>query len=504
MNRRTKVSLVGAGPGDPGLITINGLNALKNADVVIHDRLSPPELLQHARPDAQLIDAGKSHSRPSMDQDSINAAMIEAIRADKSVCRLKGGDPFMFGRGAEEALALANAGIPYEVIPGVTSAIAAPASSGIPVTHRGMSRTCVVTTGSTNDSELDPDHWRQLAQVDGTLVVLMAAGNIASITAELIKHGRPASEPAAAIRYGTRPDQETVIGTLGNIAKLATDAELRAPVVFTFGQVVGLANQINWVESQPLRGLRVVVSRARSSQSRLAENLREQGANVIETPAIRIEPLIDFSHLDLALSHLHQYDWLSFASSNAVEQVFKRLHTTGRDARYLAGTKVAAIGPATVRELLQHGIAADLVPADYSSNGLISAFSELNDMPSNVLAFKSNIGRESVMQGLSRLGANVDLVSAYRTVHATESTDKAKDAYRQGVDITTFTSSSTVTNLLAMLDNDHHAVNNGIVVCIGPITADTARERGIRVDIVPKAHTIDAMVEAIVEHCAKA
>ena len=503
MNRRTKVSLVGSGPGDPDLITVKGLNTLKNADVVIYDRLAPLELLQHARPDAELIDAGKTPSLTGMDQDGINAAITKASLTGKSVCRLKGGDPFVFGRGAEEALALAEAGVPFEVIPGVTSAIAAPAASGIPVTHRGASRTCVITTGSTSDGELDPDHWRQLAQVDGTLVVLMAAGNIAQITAELMKHGRPASEPAAATRYGTRPDQETVIGTLDSIAKRAGDAGLRAPVVFTFGQAVRLAKQINWVESRPLHQLRVVVSRARSSQSRLAENLREHGATVIETPAIRIEPLNDHSSLDLALFQLHRYDWVSFASRNAVAQVFARIHAKGRDARLFAGTNIAAIGPATVQELRQHGIAADLVPADYSSSGLLDAFSSLDDTPRNVLAFKSDIGRESVMQGLSELGADVDLVSAYRTVHATESADKAKDAYHRGVDITTFTSSSTVTNLLAMLDNDHRAVNDGVVACIGPITAETARKRGVRVDIVPTTHTIDAMVGAIVERYAK-
>ena len=476
---------------------------LKNADVVIHDRLAPPELLQHARPDAEVIDASKSPSRSNMDQDSINAAMIEAAHAGKSVCRLKGGDPFVFGRGAEEALALTEAGIHYEVIPGVTSAIAAPASSGIPVTHRGMSRTCVITTGSTNDGDVDPDHWRQLAQVDGTLVVLMAAGNIAQVTAELIQHGRPASEPAAATRYGTRADQTTVIGTLGDIAERATDAGLTAPVVFTFGQVVRLADKINWVNSQPLHGQRVVVSRARSSRSRLANSLREQGATVIETPAIRIEPLDDFAGLDLALSNLHRYDWLSFASRNAVDQVFARLHATGHDTRLLAGTKIAAIGPATVNELKLHGIAADLVPTDYSSDGLIDAFSALNATPRKVLAFKSDIGRESVMQGLSRLGASVDLVSAYRTVHETESADKARAAYRSGIDITTFTSSSTVSNLLDMLDTNADVVNDGTVVCIGPVTAETARKRGIRVDIVPTTHTIDAMVDAIIERCAK-
>ena len=503
MTHRGRVSLVGAGPGDPGLITIRGLNALKSADVVIHDRLAPPELLQHARPDAEVIDAGKTPNRANMDQDSINNAMIKAASAGKSVCRLKGGDPFVFGRGGEEALALTDAGIPYEVIPGVTSAIAAPASSGIPVTHRGLSRTCVITTGNTREGELSPDHWQQLAQVDGTLVVLMAAGNIAQITEHLIEHGRPATQPASATMNATRSNQVTVTGTLCNIAELAANRGLKPPVVFTIGDVVSLSGQIDWSTTLPLHGQRVVVSRARSNTSRLATQLREQGATVIETPAIRIEPLHDFTELDLALSQIGGYDWLSFASRNAVEQVFARLNATGHDARSLAGTKVAAIGPATVAELQQHGIVADLVPDDYSSDGLIGAFKALHEVPRRVLAFKSNIGRESVMQGLSQLGATVDLVSAYRTVHESESAEVATAAYLAGVDITTFTSSSTVTNLLTMLGNDADRVNCGIVACIGPITAQTARDSGIRVDIVPDTHTIDAMVDAIVAHRAQ-
>lgn len=502
MNRRGKVSLVGAGPGDPGLITVRGLNALASAEVIIHDRLVPTELLQHAQPDAEVINVGKTSGRASIDQGRINDALIEAAQTGKSVCRLKGGDPFVFGRGGEEALALSNAGIPYEVIPGVTSAIAAPAASGIPVTHRGLSRTCVITTGSTRDGDFEPEHWHRLAKVDGTLVVLMAAGNIAHITAELIAGGRPASESAAATMNATRPDQVTVTGKLGDIAERSSRAGLRPPIVFTFGTVVDLSSQIGVGQNKPLHGKRVIVSRARSSKSRLADSLSELGATVIETPAIRIEPLIDFAQLDQALSQFDRYDWLSFASRNAVEQVFARLYATGRDARAVAGTKIAAIGPATVEELLRQGIVADLVPADYSSDGLIHAFSALDVTPRNVLAFKSTIGRESVMQGLSRLGANVDLVSAYRTVHAADSAETATAAYNAGIDITTFTSSSTVSNLTAMLGGQADIINNGIVACIGPITAATARELGLRVDIVPDTHNIAAMVDAIAEHFA--
>ena len=497
MPANAKASLVGAGPGDPGLITVKGLEALRSADVIIYDRLAPPELLQQARSDARLINASKAPGATQMGQDEINATMISEARAGNSVCRLKGGDPFVFGRGGEESVALRRAGIWFEVIPGVSSAIAAPASSGIPVTHRGVSRSCTIATGSTESGEVDEEYWRQMAQVEGTLVVLMGAGNIAKITDALVKYGRPHDQPAAGTYAGTRSDQTTITGTVSTIAKLTAQRGLDAPIVFTFGDVVSLAPEIDWITQLPLHGKRAVVSRARSSNSRLAAGLRELGATVFETPAIRIEPLESFAELDGVLADVAQYDWISFASANAVHQVFGRLLENGRDARMLAAVRVAAIGPATVDALAQHGIVADLVPVYYSSQGLIDAFNVLPESPKRVLAFKSDIGRESVMQGLSQMGATVHAVPAYRTVRADESAAIAKSAYVQGVDITTFTSSSTVTNLLGMLDGDPEPINRGVVTCIGPITAGTARELGIRVDIVPPVHTIDSMIDAL-------
>ena len=495
-----KVSLVGAGPGDPGLITVKGIDALRCADVVVYDRLAPTELLRHARDDAQLINAGKDPGSSAMGQKEINAVMISAAQDGKSVCRLKGGDPFVFGRGGEEATALRRAGVTFEVIPGVSSAIAAPAYSGIPVTHRGVSRSCTIATGHTESGFIDEEYWRRMAQVEGTLVVLMAAGNIADIADALMRLGRPRNQPAAASYAGTRLDQTTVIGTLSTIADLTARAGVGAPTVFTFGEVVALASEVEWLTQLPLHGKRAVVSRARSTNSRLAEGLREFGATVIETPAIRIEPLESFVELDDALANASQFDWMSFASANAVRQVFRRLLSNGDDTRSLSGIKVAAIGPATVESLLQYGIVADLVPRDYSSGGLIDAFNNLPEPPKRVLAFKSDIGRESVMQGLTRIGATVRAVPAYRTVRDKGSAGTAKSAYRQGVDITTFTSSSTVTNLLDMLDGNPEPINLGTVVCIGPITADTARELGIRVDVVPSTHTIDAMLDAVLGH----
>lgn len=493
------MSLVGAGPGDPGLITAKGLDILSQADVIIHDRLVSTELLRRARIDAEVIDAGKVPGKASMGQHEINSAMVDAASDGKSVCRLKGGDPFVFGRGGEEALALRHAGISFEVVPGVSSAIAAPAYSGIPVTHRGMSRLCTIATASTQSGGDDNEYWRQLAEMEGTLVVLMGAGRITEVTDALIKHGRPPCQPAAATHAGTCTEQITVKGTLSTIAELTSKRGVGAPIVFTFGEVVSLAHEIDWVTQLPLHGKRAVVSRARSAKSRLATRLRALGATVIETPAIRIEPLASFKELDEALANIAQYDWMSFVSANAVRQVFQRILVKGSDARSLHGVKIAAIGPATVEALSQHGITADLVPADYSSQGLIDAFIQLPDVPKQVLAFKSDIGRESVMEGLSKLGALVHLVPAYRTVRVKESSDVAKAAFLQGVDITTFTSSSTVSNLVEMLDGNTDLVNSSSVSCIGPITADTAREIGIRVDVVPSTHTIDGMIDAILD-----
>ena len=502
MKRRAKVYLVGAGPGDPDLISVKGLDILKRADVILHDRLAPSELLKHARDDAEIVDAGKTPGSVQMNQSQINDAMISAAQSGRSVCRLKGGDPFVFGRGGEEAIALHCAGVSFEVIPGITSAISAPAYSGIPVTHRGVSRSCTIVTGSTETASFDAEYWRQLAQVDGTLVVLMATTNISHITEALIKHGRPHDQAAAATSSGTRADQATVIGTLGTIAELTSQSGITPPVVFTFGEVVSLSEEIDWITKLPLYGKRAVVSRARSSNSRLSEGLRALGAVAIETPAIRIEPLTAFDELDATLSNIGTYEWLAFASSNAVAHVFKRLDAMRLDARYLHGVKVAAIGPATVEALKIRGITADLIPEDYSSDGLITAFANLGESPKRVLAFKSDIGRESVMQRLTELGAKVDMVSAYRTVAAEESADHAKAAYREGVNITTFTSSSTVNNLVKMLDTDIDAINSGLVACIGPITAETARKHGINVDIVPRQHTIDGMLDAIQDRFA--
>lgn len=506
MSVRGRVWLVGAGPGDAGLITVKGLQVLQSADVVIYDRLAPAELLREARDDAELIDAGKERGAAKMDQAAINAAMVKHASAGKRVCRLKGGDPFVFGRGGEEALALGKAGVHYEVVPGVSSAFAVPAYAGIPVTHRGMARACIVATGSIGGDEpeasariADEDQWRQLAQVDATVTVLMGATRLAEITDALIRHGRDAAEPAAVIERGTTTRQRAVTGTLRDIAQLATNAGIRAPAVLTIGEVVSLADRIDWRAALPLSGRRVLVSRARSSASRLAAGLRDAGADVVEAPAIRMEPLTDFSELDDVLRAISRYDWMSFASRNAVSQVFARLSALGNDARRLAGVKVAAIGSATAEELLHNGVRADLVPQDYSSEGLLAEFRQMQSAPERVLAFKSDIGRESVMAGLSQLGAEVDMVAAYRTVPDSASATAARDAYAAGVDATTFTSSSTVDNLLDMLGDDAASVNRGLVCCIGPITADTAQRRGLRVDVVPAVHTIDALVDAIVE-----
>ena len=496
-----KVSLVGAGPGDPGLITVKGRAALRDADVVVYDRLAPAALLAETRPDAALISAAKAPGAVALTQDQINRLLIEHARQGRAVCRLKGGDPFVFGRGGEEAIALAEAGVPFEVVPGVTSAIGAPAYAGIPVTHRGVASAVTVVTGSEAPDADSPDvNWRAIARTGGTIVVLMGATKISQIAESLIRHGRPPTEPAAAIHRGTSTRQRTVTGTLRDIAARVQSAEMTAPITFVVGDVVNLRDAINWFDTIPLFGKRVLVTRARSQASRLATGLAALGAEVVECPVIRSAPVDDPSELDAALADVGSFDWMAVASPNSVRQVFARLEALGCDARALADLQIAAVGPATVDALRRHGVIADLVPDTYTAAGLVEAFVERDISPRTAIVFKSDIGRETLPDGLRELGTEVTEVVAYRTVAEADSTAKARAAYRAGIDVTTFTSSSTVKNLVGMLDGDVTRINDGLVVCMGPVTSKTAASFGIAVDVVPAEQSIPGMISAIAAH----
>ncbi|HZP30370.1 MAG TPA: uroporphyrinogen-III C-methyltransferase [Acidimicrobiia bacterium] len=479
------VHLVGAGPGDPGLLTVRGAELLRAADVVVYDRLASPALLELAPASAELISVGKAPDRVEATQDEINRLLVARGATGKLVVRLKGGDPFVFGRGGEEAEALAAAGVPFEVVPGITSAIAAPAYAGIPVTHRGVSTHFTVVTGHEDPSKARTDvDWATLAGAGGTLVILMGAGRIADIAAALIAGGRSPATPVAAVRNGTRPDQRTTRATLATIA----DAGVRAPSAIVVGEVAAL--DLAWFESRPLFGRTVVVTRAREQASGLRARLEQLGADVLELPSISIEPL------DVALPDLAGFGWVVFTSANGVAAFFDRgLAAAGLDARALAPVRVAAIGPATATALEAHGVRADLVPERFVAESLLEAFPMPAAAGERVLLARAEQARDVLPDGLRARGYEVDVLAVYRTRPAVPDADALERVRRGSVDALTFTSSSTVANFCDLVG----AVPDPqpLVVSIGPVTSRTARDRGLRVDVEAGEHTIDGLVAAL-------
>ncbi len=479
------VHLVGAGPGDPGLLTVRGRELLERADVVVYDRLAPRSLLELAPPDAERIDVGKAPGRTRLKQHEINALLVEHGRAGKTVVRLKGGDPFVFGRGGEEAEALIAAGVAFEVVPGVTSAIAAPAYAGIPVTHRGVSTHVTIVTGHEDpDKDRSGVDWGELAAVGGTLVILMGVGRLGDIARRLVEGGRSPSTPVAAVRWGTLPEQRTVRGTLADIA----DRGVKAPAALVVGHVAAL--DLGWFERRPLFGRTVVVTRAREQASSLRAELERLGARVVELPAIEISPL----HFDLP--DLDSYDWVVFTSANGVAGFFERgLGAAGLDARALAGARVAAIGPGTAAALERRGLRVDVVPERFVAESLLDAMPQAGD-GARVLVPRAAVARDALLERLRDRGYDVEVLPVYETRTATPDPD-ALDLVRRGeVDAVTFTSSSTVTNFLDVVGDLPDP--RPVVVAIGPVTAETARERGLGADAVAQRHTIDGLVETLV------
>ncbi len=492
---KPNVFLVGAGPGDPGLITVKGVECLRRADVVVYDRLVAPVLLDYAPAHAEKIYVGKASSDHTMPQAEINALLIERARAGKIVVRLKGGDPFVFGRGGEEALALAHAGIPFEIVPGVSSAIAAPAYAGIPVTHRGIAASFTVATGHREDTS----HVPRLTFHDAdTLIFLMSVENLEHIVASLIESGRDATTPVALVRWATTPQQQTIVGTLENIVTRARD--VKPPAVLIVGDVVNLREQLQWFEKRPLFGKRILVTRARDQASELSRRLVELGAEPIEFPTIRIAPLDDYAQLDAALAR--KYDWVIFTSVNGVRFVWERVTALGRDARAFAHTRLAAIGSATADELMRRGLRADFVPREYVAEAIVEQIGDVAGQ--RILLPRADIAREALAEGLRARGAHVDDIAAYRTIPTDANDPRARDIRAQlergEMDIITFTSSSTVRGLCAALNLESEILNlKSTVACIGPVTARTARELGLRVDIVAAEHTIAGLVAALVQ-----
>ncbi len=493
-----KVYLVGAGPGDPGLITAKGQGLVDTADVIVHDRLVDPRILKNVRPDAEVIDAGKTPGSERNSQQDLNALLVSKAGEGKTIVRLKGGDPFVFGRGGEEALELVSAGIPYEVVPGVSSAVAAPAYAGIPVTHRGKASQVTFVTGSEDpDKPESAVDWRSLASQPGTLVVLMGWKALPSIVESFISNGRSPSTPAALVQWGATPRQKSVSADLGSIVDRGRAEGVGSPVVAVIGDVAALADTLSWFDNRPLFGKRILITRTRPQAGRLSAVLAERGALPVEVPAIRIEPLKDYSELDGHLRRLGDYDWTVLSSENNVQIVFGRLQEMGLDSRAFHGTRVVALGPATARALSARGIDADLVPERYVSEGVIEAMEAIGVSGASIFLPRSSAGREALVDGLAALGANVTQVPAYRPVPAVESRSLVREALKEGVDAVTFTSSSTVRCLIDLLDGDTGLLSGVNVACIGSITAGTAAEHGLHVDAVAAVSTVVGLVDAL-------
>ena len=497
------VYLVGAGPGDPGLITVKGLHLLESADIVVYDRLVDRRLLDRAPVGAELMDAGKTPGGPRVSQTEIESLLVDRARAGKRVVRLKGGDPFVFGRGGEEAAALADAGIPFEVVPGVTSAIAAPAYAGIPLTHREVASSFAVVTGSeTPDKGNRAVDWDALSQAADTIVVLMGWDNLDSITSSLIDAGRSPDTPVALVRWGTEPHQTTVVGTLADIKAKATEAGMAAPIVAVVGNVVRLRDRLGWFDNRPLFGKRVLVTRTRTQASGLSHLLEGEGAIPIEVPTIETRPLDSYDELDEALRQLDSYDWVVFASVNAVASVFDRLAAIGLDARAFGTAKAAAIGTATAAGLTERGIQADFVPSEQVSDAAVDGLQAVVREGDTVLLPRANIGRQVIARGLESVGARVHEVIAYETVAPKRIGQRVEEVLKVGVDAATFASSSAVRNLVAHLDGQLHRLEGATIACIGPTTAEAAADAGLDVDVVAGEHTVRGLVEALKGHFA--
>ena len=506
-----RVYLVGAGPGDPGLLTRRGERCLASADVVVHDRLVGPRLLELVRPGVEVVALGRSHDdsdRPS--QAAVEALLVERARAGKTVVRLKNGDPFLLGRGGEEAEALRRAGVPFEIVPGVSSAFAVPAYAGIPLTHRDHASLVTIATGHqarVGDEVVPPAlPWEALARHGGTLVFLMGMRQMPAIMAALIAHGLPPDTPAAAIQSGTTGAQATVVASAATLAARVRAAGLVAPGVVVVGSVVTLRERIAWFEERPLFGRRVVVTRPRAQAGALADLLEAEGAEVIPFPTIAIAPPADPAPLERAVAAAGGYDWIVFTSANGVEAFFTRFAATRRDVRELEPVRLAAIGPETAAQLERRLLRVAVAAEDYRAEGLVAALADEDMRGRRVLLPRAAGARPVLPEALRARGARVDEVVAYRAVPPGEADVAGLTAALEAgaVDAVTFTSSSTVRNFVELLGRPAAARLAGdggpAVACIGPVTAATARDLGLRVDVMPAAYTTAALAAALARH----
>jgi len=517
MSKQGKVWLVGAGPGDPGLITVAGVAALAGAEVVVYDRLASAQLLKLAPSAAERIFVGKEASAHTLSQPEISALLVEKVREGKRVVRLKGGDPYVFGRGGEEAEALVEAGIPFEVVPGVTSAVAVPAYAGIPVTHRGLASSFAVITGHEDPTKAETAiDWSKLATGVDTLIFLMGTATLPQIVEKLIENGRPAATPVAVIRWGTTPAQEVVTGALADIVRLVEEARLQPPAIAVVGEVVRLRDKLRWFDSpqaRPLFGKRVLVTRTRQQASALSRLLAEEGAEPIELPTLELAPCADSGRLQRALTALTRgrYQWVVFTSANGVDVFLRHLKEAGHDARAFAGARICAIGPGTAAVLAARGLNADLLPKEFVAESVVEALARQkvaqqrpDGRPSGrILLPRAEGARRELVSGLRALGARVDELPLYVAAPPDAPEPDALRRLRASeVDVVTFASSSAVTNLLKLLNGDTAPLKGPLIACIGPVTARTAREAGLEVGIESREHTIPGLVAALRAHYA--
>jgi uroporphyrinogen III methyltransferase/synthase len=497
-----KVYLVGAGPGDPGLITLAAQMAMVDADVVVKDRLAP-DVLSPGWP-CEVIDAGKGPGDHKMTQDEINALLIKLAKEGKKVVRLKGGDPFVFGRGGEEAIALAEAGIEFEVVPGVTSAIAAPAYAGIPVTHRGIATSFAVITGhEADDKSSSGIKWDKISTGVDTLVFLMGVENLSAIVENLVSNGRSAETPVAVIENGTTPRQRVVTGTLADIVGKCEEAGIKAPAVTVVGEVVRLREKIAWFEKKPLLGRRVTVTRTDSQSDEVLDVLIDLGADVEVRPVLRFVPPPNYAPLDAAIARLADFDWIVFTSERGVHRFLRRLQDNCTDIRAMAGLKIAAIGPVTADALTRERLKVDFVPSKFVAESVVEEFPE-DPAGKSVLIPRALEARDAIIKGLEAKGARVEAVPVYQTVRDERFGERLRELASSGeMDIVTFTSPSTIKHFLGLL-GDVPVPESALIACIGPITADAVREHGLEPDIVADDFTAEGLVNAILAHLGKA
>ncbi|MBP1727855.1 MAG: uroporphyrinogen-III synthase / uroporphyrinogen-III C-methyltransferase, partial [Deltaproteobacteria bacterium] len=497
------VYLIGAGPGDPGLITVRGRECISLADVVIYDYLANGELLKHAKPDAELIYAGKIGGAHNHAQSQINDLLVAKAAAGKKVARLKGGDPFVFGRGGEECEALVAAGISFEVVPGVTAAIGAAAYAGIPLTHRQVTTSVAFVTGHENpDKESTDIDWEKLSLGSGTVVFYMGVKNLPQIAENLMANGRSPDTPVALIRWGTRAEQEVLTGSLADIADKVRKSGFKAPAITVVGEVVNLRQRLRWFDNRPLFGRNILVTRAADQAGEFSRLLALHGARVFECPTISLVEPDSLAELDTAIAAITSYDWLILTSGNAVRRFFGRLYERGRDARALAACRVAAVGPKSAAAVREYGIIPDLVPADYKAEGVVAEFGRLDIAGKKILFPRADKSRELIPSALAAMGACVSAPVIYcNRLPETLPQEALLALEERRIDCVTFTASSTAENLSAMLgENRFLRLLDGVkVASIGPITTRTCLELGLQVDIEPEKYTLEKLTEQIVQ-----